>query len=101
MLTFAGIILGILFLSICVISIGGWLMLTIASQERDIADSIKRQYDTDVDFEEGDLLGQVIGNMEYIIIFGILGYGGVWLVNIMTADWGKPKSKKQTNYRVQ
>ena len=57
MLTFAGIILGILFLSICVISIGGWLMLTIASQERDIADSIKRQYDTDVDFEEGDLLG--------------------------------------------
>ena len=57
MLTFAGIILGILFLSICVIAIGGWLMLTIASQERDIADSIKRQYDTDVDFEEGDLLG--------------------------------------------
>ena len=57
MLTFAGIILGILFLSICVIAVGGWLMLTIASQERDIADSIKRQYDTDVDFEEGDLLG--------------------------------------------
>ena len=57
MLTFAGIILGILFLSICVIAIGGWLMLTIASQERDIADSIKRQYDQDIDFEEGDLLG--------------------------------------------
>ena len=57
MLTFAGIILGVLFLSICVVAIGGWLMLTIASQERDIADSIKRQYDTDVDFEEGDLLG--------------------------------------------
>ena len=57
MLTFAGIILGVLFLSICVIGVGGWLMLTIASQERDIADSIKRQYDTDVDFEEGDLLG--------------------------------------------
>ena len=57
MLTFAGIILGVLFLSICVMAVGGWLMLTIASQERDIADSIKRQYDTDVDFEEGDLLG--------------------------------------------
>ena len=57
MLTLAGIILGVLFLSICVVAIGGWLMLTIASQERDIADSIKSQYDTDVDFEEGDLLG--------------------------------------------
>lgn len=59
MLTFAGIILGVLFLSICVMAIGGWLMLTIASQERDIADSIKQQYDfdKDIDFEEGDLLG--------------------------------------------
>ena len=57
MLTFAGIILGVLFLSICVMAVGGWLMLTIASQERDIADSIKRQYDQDIDFEEGDLLG--------------------------------------------
>jgi len=55
MITFAGIILMVLFLSICVMAIGGWLMMTIASQERDIADSIKRQYD--VDFEEGDLLG--------------------------------------------
>jgi len=57
MITFAGIILMALFLSICVMGIGGWLMLTIASQERDIADSIKRQYDVDMDFEEGDLLG--------------------------------------------
>jgi len=57
MITFAGIILMALFLSICVMAIGGWLMLTIASQERDIADSIKRQYDVDMDFEEGDLLG--------------------------------------------
>ena len=57
MMTFAGIILGVLFLSICVMGVGGWLMLTIASQERDIADSIKRQYDQDIDFEEGDLLG--------------------------------------------
>ena len=57
-MTFAGIILGVLFLSICVMAVGGWLMLTIASQERDIADSIKRQYDQDIiDFEEGDLLG--------------------------------------------
>ena len=48
----------VLFLSICVMAIGGWLMLTIASQERDIADSIRRQYDEDlIDFEEGDLLG--------------------------------------------
>lgn len=59
MISFAGIVLGILFLSICVMAIGGWLMLTIASQERDIADSIKQQYDgmNDIDFEEGDLLG--------------------------------------------
>ena len=58
MMTFAGIILMVLFLSICVMAIGGWLMLTIASQERDIADSIKQQYDQDIiDFEEGDLLG--------------------------------------------
>jgi len=58
MITFAGIILMVLFLSICVMAIGGWLMLTIASQERDIADSIRRQYDEDlIDFEEGDLLG--------------------------------------------
>jgi len=59
MITFAGIILMVLFLSICVMAIGGWLMLTIASQERDIADSIKQQYDmtNDIDFEEGDLLG--------------------------------------------
>lgn len=58
MMTFAGLILSVLFLSICVVAIGGWLMLTIASQERDIADSIKRQYDEDlIDFEEGDLLG--------------------------------------------
>ena len=57
-MTFAGIILGVLFLSICVMAVGGWLMLTIASQERDIADRIKRQYDQDIiDFEEGDLLG--------------------------------------------
>ena len=59
MMTFAGIILSVLFLSICVIGVGGWLMLTIASQEQDIADSIRRQYDQDIDidFEEGDLLG--------------------------------------------
>ena len=59
MITFAGIILGVLFLSICVIGIGGWLLLTIAEQERDVADSIKKQYDgdIDIDFEEGDLLG--------------------------------------------
>lgn len=58
MITFAGIILSVLFLSICVMAIGGWLMLTISSQERDIADSIKKQYDQDlIDFEEGDLLG--------------------------------------------
>ena len=58
-MTFAGIMLMVLFLSICVMGIGGWLMLTIASQERDIADSIKQQYDQDIDidFEEGDLLG--------------------------------------------
>jgi len=35
-----------------------------------------------------------------IIIFGALVYGGVWLINIMTADWGKPKAKKQINYKV-
>ena len=58
MITFAGLILMMLFLSICVMAIGGWLMMTIASQERDIADSIKKQYDQDIiDFEEGDLLG--------------------------------------------
>jgi len=58
-MTFASIVLGVLFLSICVMAIGGWLMLRIASQEQDIADSIKNQYDfdNDIDFEEGDLLG--------------------------------------------
>jgi hypothetical protein len=57
MMTFAGMILMMLFLSCCVMVIGGWLMLTITSQERDIADSIKSQLDQDLDFEEGDLLG--------------------------------------------
>ena len=58
MMTFASIVLGVLFLSICVMAIGGWLMMRIASQEQDIADSIKSQYDQDlIDFEEGDLLG--------------------------------------------
>ena len=61
MISFAGIILMVLFLSICVMAIGGWLMMTIVEQERDIADSIKNQYDfdndMDIDFEEGDLLG--------------------------------------------
>ena len=42
--------------------------------------------------------GIYLGN---IIIFGALVYGGVWLINIMTADFGKPKSKKQINYKVQ
>jgi len=55
MITFAGLVLGVLFLSVCVVGIGGWLLMRIAEQERDIADSIKSQYD--VDFEEGDLLG--------------------------------------------
>lgn len=38
--------------------------------------------------------------MEYIVIFGTLGYGAIWLMNIITEDWGKPKTKKQTNYKV-
>ena len=59
MISLAGIILGVLFLSICVMAIGGWLMMTIVEQEKDIADSIRKQYDQDIDidFEEGDLLG--------------------------------------------
>ena len=35
--------------------------------------------------------------MSNIIIFGALIYGGVWLINIMTADFGKPKPKKRYN----
>lgn len=58
MITFATFMLLILFGTICISAIGGWLILTITSQEKDIADSIKRQYDQDIiDFEEGDLLG--------------------------------------------
>lgn len=47
-------------------------------------------------------IGKVIDliNPGNIIIFGALVYGGVWLINIMTSDWGKPNTKKQITYKV-
>lgn len=39
--------------------------------------------------------------MEYIIIFGILGYGAKWLcIDIILSELTKPKSKKQITYKV-
>jgi len=55
MITLVNIVLLILFGTICISAVMGWVILMITQQEIDIADSIKKQYD--VDFEEGDLLG--------------------------------------------